>query len=113
MDESYNSSGNHAPIHFMFSKTTLETQPLAVVKGWVAHSVFHLAKLHIQWHFKSAGAPNKMENVFSINNAAHSVLLSVDPFADSKKKRQKKRKLCVVHSHKSQTPLERALYFSQ
>lgn len=113
MDERYNGSGNRVPVHLMFSETTLEIQPLAERKGWVAHSVFHLARLSIQWHLKSAGTPNKMENAFSINNAAHSVLLSLDPFADSKKKKRQKRNLSVVLSHKSQTPLERVLYFSQ
>lgn len=85
MDKSCNGSRKHTTVNFMFSKTTLEIQPMAMVKGWLVHSVFHLAKLSIQWSFKSAGAPNKMENAFSINNAAHSVLLSLDPFADSKK----------------------------
>lgn len=114
-EEGYSGSGNQTPIHFMFSKTTLEIRLMAIVNNWVAHSVFPLAKLSTQWHFKSAGVPNKMENAFSINNAAHSVLFSLDPFADSKKKKknQTKKESCVVLSHKSQTPLERALYFSQ
>lgn len=52
-----------------------------------------------------------MENAFPINNTAHSsVFLSLDPFADSKQQQQQNT---VVLSHKYETPLERALYFSQ
>ena len=82
MDKSCNGSGNHAPVNFKFSETTMEIQPMAVVKGWVVHSVLHLEKPRTPWNFKSAGVSSKMENVFSINNAAHSVLLSLDSFSD-------------------------------
>lgn len=44
---------------------------------------------------------------FIINNAAHSVLWSLDPSADSKKG------VKILLSHKSQAPLEITVYFSQ
>lgn len=112
MDERYNGSGNRVPVHLMFSETTLEIQPLAERKGWVAHSVFHLARLSIQWHLKSAGTPNKMENAFSINNAAHSVLLSLDPFADSKKKKKDKKETSLLCFHTNPKHLWREYYIS-
>lgn len=48
----------------------------------------------IRWSFKSACALNKIGNAFSINNAARFVLLSLDPFADSKKKKGRKILWC-------------------
>ena len=46
-DTSCNGSGNHVPVNFTFSKTTLEIQHTAVAQIWVVCSVFHLAKFNI------------------------------------------------------------------
>lgn len=54
-----------------------------------------------------------MENAFSINNATHSVLLSLNPFADSKKKKKVERKkkiLCCAFIQIPDTSGESTIY---
>ena len=109
LDTSWNGSGNRIPVNFTFlARLVWKSSPQQWWKaGWFIQSFTW--RNSIWWSFKSAHALNKIGNAFSINNAAHFVLLSLDPFADSKKKKRKEEKYCGVLLHKSQTPLERAL----
>lgn len=75
-DASCNGSGNHVPVNFTFSKTTLESSAQQWRKsGWFVQSFTWQNLAFVE--LKSIDTLNNMENAFSINNAAHSAQLSL------------------------------------